>query len=545
MKFLSSSLLIARVRGMEIRLHFSLLFSLLITYFIFRPYDLRGLVLAGAWLVAFIFSVFLHELGHAITARLAGIEVKSIVIWLLGGMTNLTRKAEKPTHNLAIYAAGPMVNMLLGFGFVVAYILSVLFVPRGLSASVFLWVQTFNEFCISLALLNVILVVFNLLPVYPLDGGNVLHSLMELFFGRSNADWITMAVSIPVLLCLVAFGIATRDYILLASCLLIAIGVGTLNRSTLRYINLGLNYLFRRSGYYYLQGDYERAAQIFTKNIDREPGQANHYIARAACYLSMLQTQRALADVERALRLAPNNPVALQLRGEMYVMDKNYDAALELFARAQTLNPHWAVPYFDRGSVYFDQRSFPAALAEFDKAISMLGNFPLFFVLRSLTQFVLGNVEASHKDQDSALRLSDRDSLVMSELNQTIYEGYLNWAEDYYARAISKYPRSSFAYHGRADAYRANKEYEKAIADYTRAIELDPREPIPYIGRGKCYNALGQMDKARADLEKVRSVTDKLHLIRQADELLRRWSSNDEPLRSEERIETSTFKEQP
>jgi tetratricopeptide (TPR) repeat protein len=109
----------------------------------------------------------------------------------------------------------------------------------------------------------------------------------------------------------------------------------------------------------------------------------------------------------------------------------------------------------------------------------------------------------------------------MSDLNQTIYEGYLNWAEDYYARAIAKYPRSAFAYQGRADAYRANNEHEKAIADYTRAIELSPRDPTAYLGRGKSYNALGQLEKARSDLEQAKSVTDKLHLKRQADELLK------------------------
>ena len=66
-------------------------------------------------------SVFLHELGHALAAKLVRVEVKSIVIWLLGGFTNLSREPEKPIHRLAIYAAGPFVTVLLGVLFIVAY----------------------------------------------------------------------------------------------------------------------------------------------------------------------------------------------------------------------------------------------------------------------------------------------------------------------------------------------------------------------------------------------------------------------------------------
>ncbi|MBL0343822.1 M50 family metallopeptidase [Candidatus Villigracilis affinis] len=203
---------------MDIRFHFSMIFSVLITYFIFRPIDFRSMVLALLWLIGFISCILLHELGHALAAKLAGVEVKSIIIWLLGGLTNLERKPEKPLHNLAISAAGPLVNLFLGFVFVAVYILLYVFAPRGLEPELFIWVQTFIELSFSLALLNIILVVFNLLPIYPLDGGNIMHAVLDGLFGRSNADLITMLVSIPVLLGLIAFGLRTHDYLLLASC---------------------------------------------------------------------------------------------------------------------------------------------------------------------------------------------------------------------------------------------------------------------------------------------------------------------------------------
>ncbi len=527
MKWLSSSWLLAHVRGLEIRFHFSMLFTLPITYYIFRPVDFRGIVVAFSWLLGFVLSIFLHELGHALAAKLVGVEVKGIVIWLLGGFTSLSRKAEKPLHNLFIFWAGPLVNMLLGFLCVLSYlILSYLFLPHYRNTELFLWGQSFINLSFSLAFVNVILVVFNLLPIYPLDGGNILHATMEMFFGRSNADRITFIISIPILLGLVAFGLFTRDYILLASCMLIAFAIGTLNRSSLQWINLGTNYLFKRAGYYYLQGDFERAIQYYTRDIDRDPQNANHYLARAACLLNILQKERALADVERALKLTPNNALALQLRGEMYSIDKNYDAALDSFACAQEINQNWAVPYFDRGSVFLEKKEYQSALDEFNKAISLLTQFSLFYLVRSIVHFKLGDLDAAYKDQDSALRLSQKDSLIMTDLNMTVYEGYLDWAEDYYARVLLKQPRLAYAYQGRADAYRVNAEYYKAIANYTRAMEISPREPRLYLGRGKCYQAINDPNRAAADFHKSLTMTDKLHLKRQAEELLKNTQNN-------------------
>jgi tetratricopeptide (TPR) repeat protein len=269
-----------------------------------------------------------------------------------------------------------------------------------------------------------------------------------------------------------------------------------------------------------LQGDFERAIQYYTRDIDREPQNANHYLARAACLLNILQKERAVADVERALKLNPNSALALQLRGEIYSIDKNFDSALDSFARAQQINPNWSVPYFDRGSVFLEKKEYQPALEEFNKSISLLSQFSLFYLVRSIVYFKLGNLDAAHKDQNSALSLSEKESLIMTDLNMSIYDGYLDWAEDFYARVLLKQPCSWAAYQGRADAYRVNAQHDKAIANYTRALELNSREPRLYLGRGKSYQALNDPDRAAADFRQSLGMTEKLHLKRQAEELL-------------------------
>jgi tetratricopeptide (TPR) repeat protein len=521
LKLLSASFLLARIRGMEIRFHFSMLFTIPIAYYLFRPTDIREYVVAFSWLFGFILCILLHELGHALTARLFGIEVQSVILWLLGGFTNLSRKADKPAHTLAISAAGPLVNMLLAFLCVLLYVAVYFFLRVTDNIEIFLWVQSFHNLCFSLALVNLILIVFNLLPVYPLDGGNILHSAMEMFFGKSNADLITLLIGIPILLALLVFGVFTRDYLMIFSCVLIALGLSTLNRSLLRRVNLGINYLFKRGGYYYLRDDYESALLYYTRDIEKEPQQPSHYLARAACLLNLLQKERALADVERALKLAPNNALALQLRGEMYMLDKDYEHAEEFFTRALESNPNWGVPYFDRGSALLDKKEYQPALIQLDKAIALLPQIHLFHLIRSIAHFRLGDIEAAHKDQDAALRLSEKEALVMTELNVSVYEEQLEWAEDYYTRILKAKPGLGFAYQGRADAYRVNNQHEKAIADYTRAIELMPKEPRLYIGRGKSHQAVNHPDLAAADFNHALAVADKLYVKRQVEDLLK------------------------
>ena len=525
MKSVTSSLLVGHVFGIEIRFHVSMLFSVVIAYYIFRPTDPGRALLALLWLIGFVLCILLHELGHALAAKLLGIEVKSVVIWLLGGFTNLPFQPEKPVDRLAIYAAGPLVTLFLGLFFGGSFLVSsVLF------SSIFPFLETgsFMTFFLSLAVLNLSLFVFNILPVYPLDGGNILHGLTELFFGKSHANLITMIVSIPVLLSLIVFGIYTRDYILLAFCVLIFIAISTLNRHTQHWMNLGLSYLFKRAGYYFLQHDYDRAVLYFTKDIERQPQQVNHYLGRAYSYLFMLQKEPALVDVERALMIAPNSATALYLRGDLYAIEKKYEAAMELFDRAGQQNPSWANPYFGRGCVLLDRKEFEAALQQLDKAISLLGQLPLFYIIRSMAYFRLGKLQAAHHDQDLALQLSKKDALVMTEINMNVYEGYLDWAEDYYGRVLLKQPDLWYAYQGRADAYRINGEQDKAILNYTSALKLNSRESRLYLGRGKSYQAKSDIKCATLDYQQVVSLTDKPYLRCQAENLLNSLKQNED-----------------
>lgn len=522
MRLFNGSWSFGRWRGMDIRFHFSMIFSIPIAYLLFQPVDIRGVVEAFLWVSGLALFIFLHELGHAFAAQLVGVQVKSVMVWLLGGLTNLAQRPEKPMHNLFIYAAGPLVNMLLAFVCVVFYMLTVtVFLPFSSNHETYIWLQTFQNLFFSLAIVNLILIVFNLIPIYPLDGGAILHAGMEWLFGKTNADRITLIVGVPLLVLMVGVAIYLRDYVLLFFCVLIAVSISSLSQPVLKAINLGLAYLFKRAGYYYLKGDFERAAQLYTAEIEKQPNIVGNYLARAGAYLAMGQTARTLADVERALKLNQSHLMALEMRGELYMLEKNYDAALDMFAHAQALNPYWAVPHFDRASLFLERGEYESALAGFTKAIALQPRMPLFHLVRSLAHFRLGDLASAHADQDTAVGLSAEDALVMMDVNQLLYDGNLDWARDFYTRILDKNPRNALALQGLADACLTNREFLLAVDFYTRALSINPREPRLYLGRAKAYLALNESEKATADLTKTSSITTIVHLRRQAESLLR------------------------
>ena len=522
MEWIKKSWLVGRVAGVEIRFHISMLLIVLVAYYLFHPTNLAGIIESFLWLVGILVCVFLHEVGHTLVAQGVGLSVKSIVMWPLGGVTNLSRPAEKPLHALLISAAGPLVNILIAAGlwkllsFSWLYFAFETYLPeQGLA-----WADSVYYFLSLLAIMNGVLAVFNLLPLYPLDGGTILRSALELLFGKSKANLVTFIIGIPVLLAVIILGIFTRDYILLAFCLLLAAGIATLNKQTLHWLNLGILYFSNKGGYYYLQGDFDPAIEAFTRSLARNPLQINHYIGRSACYMNILQFDRALADVEKILQIDPKHVVATMFRGEHYSLQKDYQAALACFNRVIELAPEKASTYIDRGMLSFEQGEAAQALGDLNHGIALMGTFPLSFFLRSLVQYRLNNPDASRADLETALGLSQKAALVVDSFNLNVYKEQLDWANCYYGWALEKFPKLGFACQGRGDANFVNDRFAQALEDYTRAIQLMPREAILYLRRGRAYVAAAQPQLAAEDFQQVEKLTKLAHLRRWANEAL-------------------------
>jgi Zn-dependent protease len=171
----------AHLRGIPLRLHISLVFILpLISVGIAfdaapRLLAVLGvvpgalsvppLVLGGAVAVALFGAVLLHELAHALAAQRQGGRVRAITLMVLGGVTELDHDDATPGQALWVAFAGPLVNLVIGAGALVAAQL-----PVGLDLHVFL---------VLLGLTNLFIAVFNLLPAFPLDGGRMVQAALS------------------------------------------------------------------------------------------------------------------------------------------------------------------------------------------------------------------------------------------------------------------------------------------------------------------------------------------------------------------------------
>jgi Zn-dependent protease/CBS domain-containing protein len=136
-------------------------------------------IVAAAFVVLLYLSVLVHELSHSIVARGYGLPVRRILLYPLGGVSEIEREAPTPGREFAVAGAGPALSLLLGgIGWGVAHL-----VPYGVTGLVIK----------ELALANLIVGVFNLLPGLPLDGGRMLRAVVWKFTKRPTSATIAAA----------------------------------------------------------------------------------------------------------------------------------------------------------------------------------------------------------------------------------------------------------------------------------------------------------------------------------------------------------------
>ena len=196
------SFLICRIKGVPFRLHWA--YFLLVLYFLWAPLlDIRAepewflhslidlLLLSGA--------ILCHELAHMAAARAHGVRVNAIVLWALGGLTELSEKPPTPRADVLISLAGPACTLALaGIGYALSS------QPGWLGAHM----STF-------AYWNAFLFVLNLIPAYPLDGGQALRAVLQSKMGEARGDLLTARIGIAASVGIALFGIIRRSPFLL------------------------------------------------------------------------------------------------------------------------------------------------------------------------------------------------------------------------------------------------------------------------------------------------------------------------------------------
>lgn len=189
----ANSIFLFRFLGVRVYLHYTwALIAVFIAYYAFegggpghRPQALHLALLYYAFLYLGLFSiVILHEFGHALACKSVGGISDVIILYPFGGATQV-RPPERAGTTLWTIAAGPLVNLLL-----VPITFGAVILLRGAVAG------TIHGFLSDLAWINLGLLILNMMPVFPLDGGQILRSLLWFIFGRAISLIIAAAIGL-------------------------------------------------------------------------------------------------------------------------------------------------------------------------------------------------------------------------------------------------------------------------------------------------------------------------------------------------------------
>ena len=182
-----SSVRVATVAGIPIRLHFTFLLFLL---WIYVSGPSSGRLIAVGYVLTVFLCVVLHELGHSLVAQRCGIPVADITLYPIGGVARI-EKRPKARQELVIAVAGPAVNL------VIAALLAGVLAAQGklpLAADLLHFGGGLPGFVVNVLKANVWLVLFNLIPAFPMDGGRVLRAVLALNMAPARATRIAASI---------------------------------------------------------------------------------------------------------------------------------------------------------------------------------------------------------------------------------------------------------------------------------------------------------------------------------------------------------------
>ena len=215
------SISLGKVKGTAVRVHWTFLLFLI---WLGSAAYVAGGANAAAGAISFILLLFLcvtlHEFGHILAARQFGVRTPEILLLPIGGVSKLERIPERPKEELIMAAAGPAVTFVIA-----AFLLLVLGeLPR--AESVFKDTSP-RGITAQLALANITLFVFNLLPAFPLDGGRILRAILSHFYGHLRGTQLAAAIGKVAAIVLGILALSMGHIILLLIAMFIFVAAGT------------------------------------------------------------------------------------------------------------------------------------------------------------------------------------------------------------------------------------------------------------------------------------------------------------------------------
>jgi Zn-dependent protease len=196
-----NSILLGRVFGIPIRAHFLLLIALpfIMNWFSSPSVPMR---LLGA--IGLFASVALHELGHSVVAQAKGSHIQEIVLYPFGGAAKISNIPVKPLDEILVALAGPAVSLIIG---IIGTILGLRIYYANPELD-------YTPLILELGGINIVLFVFNLFPVFPMDGGRVLRATLATKKSRVEATRIAATIGKYFCIFFVVYGLLKMNFFL-------------------------------------------------------------------------------------------------------------------------------------------------------------------------------------------------------------------------------------------------------------------------------------------------------------------------------------------
>ena len=212
---------IARILGTDVKVHFT--FLLLVAWWAISGYQeggTSGAVHATVLLLSLFTCVILHEFGHILMARRFGVRTPDVILLPIGGVAWLERIPDKPKEELLIALAGPFVTLVLAAVFYGWLVLT----GQPITPSDEL---AHAPLVVALLVMNVILLVFNLIPAFPMDGGRVLRALLASKLGFVRATRIAASIGQGLAIPAGVYGLFKPEPMLVLIALFVFLGAAT------------------------------------------------------------------------------------------------------------------------------------------------------------------------------------------------------------------------------------------------------------------------------------------------------------------------------
>lgn len=236
---MENSIQLGRVMGIPVRLHVT--FLLIIPWVAYLFGSVSATVFGklygfGAvepplvrWIYSLLFAILLfvcvglHELGHSYVAKRYGIEIRSITLYFFGGVASMEEIPRNPSMELRMAIAGPAVSAALGVMSILLYTQSESILGEGHPFSILLW---------TLGIMNIILMIFNLIPAFPMDGGRVLRAWFSTRMPYVVATKNAAALGKIFAVFLIFLGLFTLNFLTLIIGIFLYIAASEEDRST-------------------------------------------------------------------------------------------------------------------------------------------------------------------------------------------------------------------------------------------------------------------------------------------------------------------------